>query len=367
MYFHEFQGVQIAAFACAVPDRHEELMHYAKFFPKDELERFCSSTGIYGKYNSTGVGTTTADLGVVAANQLFESFDIDRDTIDGLIFITQTPDYHTPPTSCLIQHRLNLKNCHIAYDSNIGCTAFPFGVQMACANLMSGCTRILLIAGDADTDRKDDHITKDSLLFGDAAVAAILEKTQDDVPPIHIGIQTIGSGYKALFTPYGMKRHPFRSLYEERGIDYAVKANMETFMQGSDVFTFSIKDAPKATKAFYEHFNCSAESYDLISLHQANKMIVENVAKRIKAPLDKVPITFDRFGNTRGASTAVNICDYAQRTDTYSGIKKVLNISFGIGLNIVLVDLSLDMGKCLPIIKTTEVFDDGVTNFTEFE
>lgn len=315
----------------------------------------------------TGGGITASDLGVVAANKLLDEFEIDRATIDGLIFITQTPDYQVPPTACVIQYRLGLENCGVVYDSNIGCSAFPFGIQMACADLMAGCTRVLLIAGDSTTNRRTDHITKDSLLFGDAVTVAVLEKTQEEVSPIHVGIHTIGAGYQALFAPYGMQRHPLRRLYEERGEEYALRLNNNCLMKGSDVFTFSIKDVPKVTKAFYERFNCSADSYDLISIHQANKMIVENVAKRIKAPMEKVPITFDRFGNTRGASTAINICDFAERTGTYSGNKRILNLAFGIGLNVALADFDLDMSRVLPVIKTTEVFDDGITNFTEFE
>ena len=367
MYLQEFHGIRVAGMACAVPNHYEKLQDYAQYFPEGEVERFCSATGIYGKYSGTGVGVTAADLGVVAAERIFEAFDIDRKTIDGLIFVTQTPDYHTPPTACVIQYRLGLENCGLVYDSNIGCTGFPFGIQMACANLAVGCEKVLLIVGDSDTNRRTDHVTKDSLLFGDAVVAIVLEKTKEDVTPIHVGIHTIGAGYQALFTPYGMKRHPLQDLYAERGEEYALRCNNACFMKGSDVFTFSIKDAPKTAKAFYERFNCSADCYDLISIHQANKMIVENVAKRIKAPMEKVPVTFDRFGNTRGASTAINICDYAQRTGIYSGNKKILNLAFGIGLNVVLADLDLDMSRCLPLIKTTEAFDDGITNFTDFE
>lgn len=365
MYFYEFQGVRIAGLACAVPDYQENIMDYAGQFPAGEIEKFCETTGIRKRYNSNKHRTTTADLGVAAANHIFEELKIDRNTIDGIIFITQTPDYMIPPTSCVIQHRLGLNDCGIVLDSNIGCTAFPYGVQMACANLMAGCNRILLMVGDAEPWR-GKTATKDSLLFGDAAIAAVLEKTEEAVSPIHVCIDTIGSGYKALLGPYGMYRHPLYNLYAERGIEYALAYNNFAIMQGSDVFTFSIKDAPKATKAFYEHFGCCADDYDLISIHQANKLIVDNVAKRIKAPSDKVQISLNRFANTRGASTAVNICDYAEQNECFVGKQKILNVAFGVGLNIVVLDFEMDMSKCLPIVKTTEAYDDGITNFTYF-
>ena len=90
------------------------------------------------------------------------------------------------------------------------------------------------------------------------------------------------------------------------------------------------------------------------------------MAKRIKAPNWKVPISLNLYGNTRGGSTAINICDYAMRENVHTGIKHILNVSFGIGLNIAIVDFELDMSRCLPIIKTSEVFDDGINNYTYF-
>ena len=137
-------------------------------------------------------------------------------------------------------------------------------------------------------------------------------------------------------------------------------------MDGADVFTFSIKDAPKAAKEFFQHFNCAPDEFDMISIHQANKLIVDNVVKRIKAPREKVLISFGHYGNTRGASTAINILDYAERENIYSGTKRILNLAFGIGLNIALAAFELDMSRCLPIIKTREVFDDGINSYTYF-
>ncbi len=365
MNFYEFEGIKISGMAVAVPDNHHSIMEKAHFFAEGEVQRFCESTGIWSRYMSDGIGTTTADLCVVAANKLFEAFAIDRSTVDGLILVTQTPDYFIPPTSCVIQHRLGMDDCGLVYDSNIGCTAFPFGIQMACANIKAGCKKVLLLVGDANPDRGDET-TKDGMLFGDAGTAMLLEATEEPVAPIRICIDTIGSGYKALITPYGMQRHNLYSLYRERGIDYALGYNNATIMEGSDVFTFSIKDAPKTTKAFYAHFGCSADDYDMISIHQANKMIVDNVAKRIKAPKEKVHYSLDRFGNTRGASTAVNICDYAAQNNLYSGKQKILNLAFGVGLNVTLAEIELNMSRVLPLIKTTEAFDDGITNYTYF-
>lgn len=366
MYFNQFSGMKISALAAAVPDNRQEIIEYKDQFPEGEIEKFCQATGIRERWYSVGVGTTAADLCVAAANEIFARMNVDKESIDALIFLTQSPDYFVPPTSCVIQHRLGLENCGLVYDSNIGCTGFLFGIQMACADLMAGCRKVLVMAGDSSTELM--QIQKDDLLFGDCGVAAILERTEEAMPypPIKVGIHTIGKGYQALLSPYGMHRHPAVAFYKDRGLEDTLAFINRGTMQGTDVFTFSIKDAPKAVKEFLGHFSCAMDDYDLVSIHQANKMIVDNVAKRIKAPMEKVLLSLDRYGNTRGSSTVMNICDYAQRENVRQGTKHILNLAFGIGLNIAVVDFQLDMSVVLPIVKTKEIFDDGIDSFTYF-
>lgn len=368
MNFFEFPGIKISALAASVPDNLKRNMDYAEALSEGEMQKFCENTGVWQRYVSTD-GVTASDLCVAAANEVFRTFDMDRSTIDGLIFLTQTPDYihFSPPTAAVMQYRLGLENCGVAYDSSIGCTGFLFGMQMACAQILAGCKRVLVLVGDADLLRSGNNdFIKDEFLFGDCGLAVVLEKAEN-APPIRMVLHTIGKGYKAIITPYGGFRHPLSELYKERGNEvwpeYFLKGST---MEGTDVFTFSITDAPKTAKKFFQYFGCGMEDYDLVSIHQANKMIVNNVVKRIKAPKEKVINSLERYGNTRGASTAINICDYAMREDVHTGTKRILNLTFGIGLNVAVADFELDMARCLPIIKTTEAFDDEIDNYTYF-
>lgn len=395
MNFFEFNNIRIAGMATAVPNRCQKMTDYIHLFEDGEVEKFCAATGIYEKYIASGVGTTASDLCVEAADNLFEKLGVDKSTIDGLIMITQTPDYSVPPTSCVVQYRLGLDNCGLVYDSNIGCSAFPFGLQMACANITAGCKKILLLVGDSNlaskkhfankanksnkgdipkyipkdipkANRKASRVNKDGLLFGDAGIAVIVEKTEKDTPATKFAIDTIGREYKSLIAPYGMERHPLPEIARKRGFEFAAFYNNEVYMSGADVFTLSIKESPRVMKAFMSNFSESMDDYDLISLHQANKMIVDNVAKRIKAPKEKVINSIARFGNTRGSSTMINICDYAEQNGVYSGEKKILTLAYGIGFNVAIASFTLDFSKCLPIIKTNKVFDDGIDSQTYF-
>ncbi len=364
MNFFKFKNIKISGIATAVPDNCKKVSENSYLFSNSEAEKFCLATGIYEKYNAYGVGTTTADLCVAAAKKLFEKLKIDKDTIDGLIFITQTPDYSVPPTSCVIQHRLGLDNCGLVYDSNIGCTAFPFGLQMACANIMAGCKKILLLVGDSNPNIVEN---KNTILFGNAGIAVIVEKSDDSIFPVNICIETIGSGYKALIAPYGMERHSLPFIAQKRGFEFAVYYNNAVYMSGPDVFTFSIKDVPRVTKAFLQKFDKSVDDFDLISIHQANKMIIDNIVKRIKAPKEKVINSISRFGNTRGASPVVNICDYVENNNEHKGDKEILMISFGAGLNVTIASFVIDLSICLPIIKIKETYDDNINSETYFK
>jgi len=368
MNFFEFSGIKISALAAAVPDNCQANMDLKEKFSEGEMKKFCESTGIWQRYVSIDVGTTASDLCVAAANEIFEKLGVDKSTVDGLIFLTQTQDYLSPPTSCVIQYRLGLENCGLVYDSNIGCTGFPFGIQMACANIMAGCKRVLLLVGDADPECGwRGQISKDSLLFGDCGIATIIERAEEPVMPVRVALHTIGKGYKSLLMPFNGARHSLANLYKERGPEGIEKMFVDGgVMEGADVFTFSITDAPRTAKKFFQHFGCMIDDYDLVSVHQANKLIVDNVVKRIKAPIDKVLISLDRYGNTRGGSTAMNICDYAMRENVHTGTKRILNLAFGVGLNVAVADFELDMSRCLPIIRTKEVFDDEINNYTYF-
>ncbi len=375
MNFFEFPGVKVSALAVAVPDHEQNLMDLTADYPAGEVEKLCKTTGCWKRFISAGVGTTASDLCVAAAKEIFEKLQVDKSTIDGMIFLTQSPDYQVPPTSCVIQYRLGLDNCGLVYDSNLGCAAFPYGVQLAGAQIMSGCKRILLMVGDSFPERGcRGKEPKGSLFIGECGIAAIVEKTDTDVEPIRIALHTIGEGYKALMLPYGQYRHSWYNIGRERDLAAIIRdhsgvlsdgVSLVDFMEGADVFTFSITDVPKTAKAFLKEFGLNVSDFDLFSIHQANKMIIDNVVKRMKAPVEKVLLSIDRYGNTKGASTAINICDYAERTCDKE-TKRIFNLGFGIGLNIAIADFYMDMSRCLPIIRTREVFDDGITNYTYF-
>lgn len=353
-----FDNIAIRGMAVAVPNDCQRIMEFAPLFPEGDIEKFCKNTGIFQRYVGYRKRIIASDLCVTAANKIFEQFpNIKNEEIDALVFMSQSFDYGGPATSGVIQMRLGLEACGAVYDVTYGCAAFPFGMQIAGSFISSGCRNVLLLIGDSLTAPYAND--KDDFLFGDAGCAIVIGQTERrEERPVQIRLETIGSKYKMLMEPFRHQRHRFYDLVEDIGIEGANKLPGR-IMDGTDVFTFSIKDATAATKTFYKDFNCSADDFDFVAIHQANKMIVDTVAKRIKIPKEKAPISLDRYGNTNGVSVPLTICDYFERIHQY-GVKNMLALAFGVGMSIGICNCNINSDICLPIIKSDESYDDGI-------
>jgi len=129
MAFLKFNNVGISSLAAAVPKRVINNYEYTEFFPKEEVKEVVDKIGVYER-RFTDDKTTSSDLCFAAAEKLLTDNNIDRSEIDLLVFISQTPDYRMPATSVILQHRLNLSNNTIAFDINLGCSAFIYGMSV---------------------------------------------------------------------------------------------------------------------------------------------------------------------------------------------------------------------------------------------
>lgn len=351
-----FSKLSLDGLVTVVPNDVDKIMDYAKYYPKGEIERFCASTGIYQRYVGYRKKIIASDLCVTAANSLFEKFNFDKNKIDGLIFMSQSFDYESPATANIIQMRLGLNNCGAVYDVTYGCAAFPFALQIAGSFINGGCRSVLILIGDTVTS--PDITDKDNFLFGDAGSAIIISKAENEESEINIRLETLGNKFKALMFPFGKNRHRFYDMANEVGYENANKL-LRRYMNGVDVFTFSITNTVKAINEFYNVFKCKPDDFDLLAIHQANRLIIDTVIKKIKFPKEKVNITLDRYANTSGVSIPLSICDYFENNPSMK-IKNILTLGFGVGLSIGIAALKVDAKKVLPVIKSNETFDDGI-------
>lgn len=315
--------------------------------PKDfNLTKFTKSTGVQGRYLCLE-NQTPADFCVAAAEKMLTEKKIDRSEIGVLIYVTQSPDYRSPATSCVMQQRLGLSTDCIAFDINMGCSGFVCGLNAA-ASLLSGSSteKALLMCGDLtgqDMDR-DSVSDSDYYLFGDAGAAILIEKTDED-EQLMILSATDGSGLNVLSSPGSLWRHP--------------KWKYGNAMDGVEVFNFAINRVPEMLKRYMEDTQTKADDYDRLVLHQANLYIMKQVTKRTGFPLEKMSVSIDKFGNTSSVSIPISLVnDYG--SDESEEPKRFLTCGFGVGLSWAAVEFSLAPKDIFPLVHTDEWFEDGL-------
>lgn len=273
-------------------------------FTLEEAETFNNTVGIKSRYLASDE-ICASDLCLDAAERLIAALGWTKDSIDVLLFASVTGDYKTPPTSGILQHRLGLSMSCFVLDVPMGCCGCMYSINIA-GNLLSTGTakRALLLVGDTAA-RMGNIKDKSRLpLFGDAGTAMALEYNEA-AEDIIIEMNTNGEGYQALMTPHGGYRHPItaESFIEEDFGNGIIRAPKDALIKGMDVFSFAITRPPKSVKEMLETEGLDKDKdVDYFLIHQANKLIVDRLVKKLKLLPEKVPYNLQEFGNLGGAS-----------------------------------------------------------------
>jgi 3-oxoacyl-[acyl-carrier-protein] synthase-3 len=268
-----------------------------------------------------------SDLAFDATEKLLEELKWDRDEIDALIVVTQSPDYPIPSTAIIMQDRLKLKQSTIAFDINLGCSAYAFGLHVLGSMISAGgIKKGLLLVGD-----KSGSVLEP--LFSDAGTATALEY-DPDAAPMYFDLNSDGSGYQAIMLPVGGHREPYgvQHMVPVKGEDGIYRSPAALILDGPAVLSFSTQRIPPAVRNLLEYAGVSSEQVDYFVFHQANRMINETIRKKLGLPAEKVPSTLHDLGNTSGASLPVTMTARI-RDSLMEGKKKVLLSGFGIGLS----------------------------------
>jgi 3-oxoacyl-[acyl-carrier-protein] synthase-3 len=299
--------VKIAAIACAVPQRRVSYRDDAIEFGEAEMEKIASTTGIRERRVACR-GVTTSDLCIAAAEKLFETGRWQKESIEAVIVVTQSPDYFLPATACTVQSRLGLPTECAAFDVNLGCSGYTYALWFA-GHLISGgaASKVLLLVGDvANKVHPKDRSARP--LFGDAGSATIVEASPG-APRTFFRVGTDGAGQNHLIVPAGVGRLPHnpRTALEMEGEDGNIRSLDNLHMNGAEVFIFTLSKLPSLLKATMADAGWTIDDVDAVVLHQANSFMLKHVAKSAKIPLEKIPLSLDSFGNTSSASIPITI------------------------------------------------------------
>lgn len=332
MAFWEIKNVAIKGVTGTVPN-HPVKSVDLPFFTKEEANTFDATVGIKNRYIASN-DTCASDLCFDAAERLITSLGWDKESIDILLFASVTGDYKTPPTSAILQDRLGLPQSTFVMDIPMGCCGCMYAINVAGNLLSSGSAkRALLLVGDTAMRMGNSNDKSRGPLFGDSGTALALEH-DTSADNIIIEFNTLGSGYKALMTPHGGYRHPINkeSFIEEDFGNGIIRAPKDALINGMDVFSFAITKPPISVKKLMEQQGLDKDKdVDYFLIHQANKLIVDRLVKKLKLPIEKVPYNLQEFGNLGGASILMlMVSEIAEDLKT-----KPLTLvcsSFGLGL-----------------------------------
>lgn len=334
MSFQHIKHISIAGIAAAVPKSQKDNMELELLGSLEEREKFVSSTGIHKRYILDGAPLCTSDLCFESAQQLLQDLGWDRGDIDCLIFVTQTPDYILPATSCTLQHRLGLPQSCFALDISLGCSGWCYGLSVIGSLMQSGnFKKGLLLCGDTVSVTKSPYDKTTYPLFGDAGTATgVCFDEHSNGIFVHAG--TDGGGAEAIMIKDGGFRNFFSadSLKVELKEDGVLRNNLQSYLDGTAVFIFGITKAPQSINALLSNFQIDKESVDYFILHQANNMMNEKIRKKIGVGSEKLPISLNEYGNTSSASIPLTIV--TRLGDELSkGNHKLICCGFGVGLS----------------------------------
>ena len=333
MAFLEVNNVALRGISACVP---KNIVENVSFYNErwGGYEQFLAATGIAKHRNSTSE-ICSSDLCAKAAEELFGALRWEKETVEALVFVTQTPDfYNVPATSTVLQDRLGLSNKCYTLDIALGCSGWVYGMSVLSTLMQSGTIkRALLCAGDTPTKFCAPTDRSTYPLFGDAGTVTALE-FDEAASPMQFAMFSDGSGFKAININDGGYRNPVNEAsfeFKEHG-EGKVRNGLSLEMDGESVFMFGISKAPKAIKALCEQYSIEINEIDQFTFHQANLFMNEKIRAKLKIAPEKVPYSMQEYGNTSCASIPLTI---VTRTAEALKAKKMNHIAcgFGVGLS----------------------------------
>jgi len=328
----KFKGIGITAMAGAVPSNVVKNLEYTEFFPKDQVKEVVEKVGVYER-RFADAATCSSDLCFAAAQKLISDNDIDRSEIDLLVFISQTQDYRMPATACTLQHRLGLNSSCIAFDVNLGCSAFIYGMSVVYSMMQTGAIRkALILDGETRSKVYGPRDRRSAFIFGDGGVAALVERSER-FGETTLSLNTDGSRADLIMIKAGGYRHMSTpETLKERVVDeYGnMRSDEQGYMKGGDVFNFVIREIPRDIKKTIAEAGKTVEDIDFFCFHQANNFINAYIAKKMKLNVDKIPHTIEKFGNTSSVSVPLTIV--SELKDRMGGEKTLMMSAFGVGM-----------------------------------
>ena len=303
-------------------------------FPNLKVKELTRLTGVLSRHICESA-ETSVDMGVNAAKQLFEQGKIKKQDIDYLIFCSAGGDFITPASSCIVHEKLGLKPGCGTVDINQGCTGFIHGMNLADGLIAGGgVENVLLITSEAISKTVHQKDKGNRAMFGDAAAATLICKSEEKKDFGKFIFGTDGSKYDQIIIKHGRERFPLPESAEADFVDDfgTTRNHSKIYMNGGEVFNFSIGKAPELIGALLANANLQKDEIDFFVFHQSNQILLETFGKKLKIPKEKIIFELETNGNTVSSSIPIAL----KRSEEKGLIKKgqkLLIAGFGVGFS----------------------------------
>lgn len=342
----KYKNVGIKAMSACVPQKIVYNKDLGYLIPEEEIEKTIQNIGVVER-RVVDDDVCASDLCYKAAIKLMEDNEIDPNSIDVLLFMSQTSDYRIPATAPILQHRLGLSNDTLCLDLSLGCSGFVFALSTAYAYANMGL-RVLLLDGETFSKIVNKRDKVDWPLYGDGATATLVE--QGDFEESVFILKSDGSGKDSVIIRDGMRNKITpESCIEKEEEEGNIRTGLEVFMDGMAVFNFAMKRVPKSIKEIVEVSGTTMEDIDWLVFHQANKFMTDFFTKKLKFNPEKVPYCIQKYGNT--SSTSVPLTIVSELHDKLKDGDRVVMSGFGAGLSWGTVRVVFNGCKISPVIE----------------
>ncbi len=332
--------MKIVGVAACVPKRVVETRSAAEHFPKHDVDRIVDNTGVERK-RETEPGTAVSTMCIGAAEDLLAAIGWEPESVDAVVLVTALGDVLMPATSHRIQHALGISDRALVFDINLGCSGFTHGLIVLHGLLKAGTIkRALLLTGDVSAgvfrpalgDCRHRSDLANAILFGEGGAAtALTSEGEDQVAAHQFGAD--GGGFDTILVRGGGGVSPWDATMFERREDEdgAQRRPIDLILKGPEVLTFTMKRVPRLLKDLVERSGWSADDLDAFVPHQANKFMLDFLARRMKLPNEKMLTSIENFGNT--AACSIPLTMVTSGGDHLKARTKWAFMGFGVGLS----------------------------------
>ena len=298
----------IGPIAIHFPERVETNDDLAAEFPQWNLPVIAEKTGILQRYVAAE-NECASDLGVAAAEKLFQTNNVDPTSVDFTLLCTQSPDYPLPTTACLMQERLGLRKSSGAMDFNLGCSGYVYGLAVADGLIRTGAVkRVLLITAETYSKYIDKADRSLRTIFSDAAAATLIDASErQSLRGFQFG--TDGSGADTLLATNGGAR-PAEDAHKPR---HRKRWKSDLYMDGPSLMNFTVGAVPELIDGILESAQMSRDEVDLYLMHQATHKMLSQLQQRLSLTDSQLPVYLENCGNT--VSSTIPILVDALRRD----------------------------------------------------